>query len=189
MFVSDYALLLSKIISKINSWTARHISFTGRLQLIGSVLYSVTNCWMSAFQLPKQCIQEINSPCSAFLWSGSVMSTQKAKIAWTGVCTPKEKGGLGLRSLEDVNRVSCLKLIWRIISSRKSLWVQWIHIYLIRKGSFWSIKETSSLGSWMWRKMLKLRPLTMQLTRVEANNGSKTLFWYEKWSHLGLLIN
>ena len=124
MSVADYAPLLSRIRNKINSWTARHLYFVGRLHLIGSVLYSVTNFWMSAFRLPKQCIREIDSLCSAFLWSGPVLSSQKAKIAWSDFCKPKEEGGLELRSLEEVNKVSCLKLIWRILSSRSSLWVQ-----------------------------------------------------------------
>ena len=107
---------------------------------------------------------------------------------WPDVCKPK-KGGLRLRLLEEVNRVSCMKLIWRILSSRSSMWVQWIHKYLIRKGSFWSVKESSSLGSWMWKKLLKLRPLAMPLTRVEVCNSSTTSFWYDKWSQLGVLIN
>lgn len=84
------------------------------------------------------------------------MLSQKAKVAWSDVCQPKDKGGLGLRSLADVNKVSCLKLIWRLLSSRAFLWVQWIHKYLTRKGSFFSVKESSSLGSWMWNKLLKL---------------------------------
>lgn len=189
MAVDDYAPLIARIKSKIGSWTARHLSFAGRLQLIGSVLYILTNFWMSAFRLPNQCIQDINSLCSAFLWSGPVMSSQKAKIAWVDVCTPKEEGGLGLRSLSEVNRVSCLKLIWRILSSRDSLWVQWIHRYLIRKSSFWNVKETSSLGSWIWKKLLKFRPLARQLTRVELNEGSSTSFWFDKWSQLGVLID
>uniref|UniRef100_A0A0D3E306 Reverse transcriptase domain-containing protein n=1 Tax=Brassica oleracea var. oleracea TaxID=109376 RepID=A0A0D3E306_BRAOL len=177
MSITDYAPLISQIRNKISSWTARHLSFAGRLQLIGYVMYSVTNFWMSAFRLPKQCIREINSLCSAFLWSGPVMSTQKTKIAWSDVCKPKEEGGLGLRDLEEVNKVSCLKLIWRILSARSSLWVQWIHKYLIRKSSFWNVKETSSLGSWMWKKVLKLRPLALQLTKMEVNSGAWTSFW------------
>ena len=41
----------------------------------------------------------------------------------------------------------------------------------------------------MWKKLLKLRPIALQLTRVELNNGSTTSFWYDKWSQLGVLIN
>ena len=188
MNVHDYSPLISRLRTRISSWTARHLSFASRLQLIGYVLYSITNFWMSAYRLPNQCIQEINSICATFLWSGPVLSTQKAKVAWADVCMPKDEGGLGLKNLTEMNRVSSLKLIWRILSARSSLWVKWIWKYLIRKGSFWSVKETSNLGSWMWKKLLKLRPLAMQLLQKEINSGSTTSFWYEKWSALGQLI-
>lgn len=124
MNVHDYSPLISRIRNMISSWTARHMIFAGRLQLIGYVLYSITAFWMSAFRLPSQCIQEINSICSAFLWSGPVLSPQKAKIAWVDVCKPKEEGGLGLKNLAEANKVSCLKLIWRILSAKSSLWVK-----------------------------------------------------------------
>ena len=143
---------------------------------------------MSAYRLPNQCIQEINSICVAFLWSGPVLSTHKTKVAWVDVCKPKDEGGLGLKNLADANKVSCLKLIWRIISTRSSLWVKWIWKYLIRKGSFWSVNEKSNSGSWMWKKLLKLRPLAMQLTKKEVNSGATTSFWFEKWSSIGQLI-
>lgn len=188
MNVQDYSPLISRIRAQIYSWTARHLSFAGRLQLIGLVIYSITNFWMSAYRLPNKCIQEINSIYAAFLWSGPVLSTQKAKIAWSDVCKPKDEGGLGLRNLNEANRVSCLKLIWRLLSARTSIWVQWIRKYLIRKGSSWSVKENSYLGSWMWKKLLKLRLLAQQLTKVEINSGSNTSFWLEEWSPLGKLI-
>lgn len=44
------------------------------------------------------------------------------------------------------------------------------------------------LESWMWKKLLKLRYLASQLSRVEINNSSTTFFWFEKWSPLGILI-
>ncbi|XP_010513198.1 PREDICTED: uncharacterized protein LOC104789158 [Camelina sativa] len=104
MTTSDYALLL-EIRDRIGSWTARHLSFAERLQLISSVIHSLTNFWMSAFRLPKACIREIDSLCSAFLWSSPDLNRKKAKVSWADVCTPKEEGGLGLRSLAEVNTV------------------------------------------------------------------------------------
>ncbi|KAL0814672.1 hypothetical protein Bca101_071115 [Brassica carinata] len=41
----------------------------------------------------------------------------------------------------------------------------------------------------MWKKLLKLRPLALQLTKKEVNSGSSTSFWFDKWSQLGVLIN
>ena len=118
MTFRDYSPRISRIRARISSWTARHLTFAGRLQLVGSVIYSIINFWMAAFRLPNMCIQEINRICSAFLWSGPVLSTQKANIAWIDVCKPKDEGGLGLRNLLEANRVSCLKLIWRILTAK-----------------------------------------------------------------------
>lgn len=70
------------------------------------------------------------------------------KIAWSDVCKMKSEGGLRLRSLKEVNVVSCLKLIWRILLSN-SLWVNWVKAYFIRKSSLWMIKDNTLAGSWM----------------------------------------
>ncbi|XP_009125375.2 uncharacterized protein LOC103850384 [Brassica rapa] len=69
-----------------------------------------------------------------------------------------------------------------------SLWVRWIQCYLIRKNSFWSIKENTSSGSWVWKKLLKLRGLAQQFLRKEIRNGECTSFWYGSWSRFGPLI-
>lgn len=105
------------------------------------------------------------------------------------MCLPKEEGGLGIRPLKEINVVLCLKLIWRIISNKSSLWVKWIQCYLIRKGSFWSIKDSTVSGFWMWKKLLKLRELAMSFLKMEVNNGRHTYFWYDTWSRVGCLKN
>lgn len=165
----------------------RPLSYAGRLQLLSSVIASIINFWLSAFRLPMGCIDEINKLSSAFLWSGPDLNPRRAKVNWLEVCQPKQDGGLGLRSIHDLNKVSCLKLIWRIVSSKPSLWVRWIQQSLIRKESFWSVKESKSAGSWMWRKLLKYRELAKYFHRVEVNDGETTSFWFDWWSPLGRL--
>lgn len=152
MTVSDYLPLIEKIRKRISSWTNRFLSYAGRLQLINSVITSLVNFWMAAFRLPSSCIKEIERLCSAFLWSGSELNGRKAKVSWADVCRPKAEGGLGVRRLKDVSLVCSLKLIWRILSAN-TLWVNWIKMYLIRKGSLWSVKESTQTGSWVWRKI------------------------------------
>lgn len=83
----------------------------GRLQLIKSVLLSILNFWMTGFKLLGQCIKEINTLCSAFFWSGPSLNVKKAKVSWDVVCSPKHEGGLGLRSLKEMNKVLTLKLL------------------------------------------------------------------------------
>ena len=147
MTVSDYLPLVEKVKKRMSSWTGRFLSHAGRLQLINSVIMSLTNFWLAAFRLPSSCLKEIERLCAAFLWSGPDLKTTKAKVSWKDLCFTKNEGGLGIRSLKEVNKVHCLKLIWRLSSSRSSLWVKWVHCCLIRKGSFWSTSLNTSLGS------------------------------------------
>lgn len=109
--MDDCSPLLEKIRGKIQCWTARYLSFAGRLQLINSVIYSLAIFWMLAFRLHKACIAEIYKLCSAFLWSGEEINAKKGKISWKEVCKPKEEDGLGLRPLGEDNKVCSLKLI------------------------------------------------------------------------------
>ena len=43
MTVNDYLPLIEKIRKRIGSWTGRFLSYAGRLQLINSVISSLTN--------------------------------------------------------------------------------------------------------------------------------------------------
>ncbi|XP_024014527.1 uncharacterized protein LOC112088476 [Eutrema salsugineum] len=185
----DYLPLIENVRNRISKWTVRALSFAGRLQLVRSVIFSVTNFWIADFRLPKACIQEIDKLCSAFLWSGPSLNPRKAKVAWKDVCLPKEEGGLGLRSIEEANKVCCLKLIWKLISSKNSLWVNWVTEYLIRRGSFWAVQRSTNSGSWMWRKLLKYRDLAKQFYMVEVKGGNNTSFWFDHWSDLGCLFD
>lgn len=111
MTVTDYLPLVEKIRKRISNWTGRFLSYAERLQLINSVIMSLTNFWMAAFRLPSSCIIEIERLCSAFLWSGPFLNGKKNKIALKEVCKTKKEGDLGVRSLKEMNLVSCLKLV------------------------------------------------------------------------------
>ncbi|XP_009119170.2 uncharacterized protein LOC103844146 [Brassica rapa] len=184
---NDYEPLLSKIKGRFQSWTSKTLSFAGRLMLIKSVIASTTNFWCSAFCLPKACMEDIDSLCSAFLWSGSPNDSSKAKVSWTEVCKPFKEGGLGIRSIADVSKVFSLKLIWRLLSESHSLWVDWMKKYILRNESFWDVRDTG-LGSWVWRKLLKLRHLAKEFVHIEVHNGQTARFWTDLWHPRGRLI-
>lgn len=58
---------IEKITTKLHSWTAKVLSFTGKIRLISSVVYGMVNFWSSVFDLPKQFYTKIDSLCAAFL--------------------------------------------------------------------------------------------------------------------------
>lgn len=170
----DYEPLITKIRNRLLSWTSKALSYADRLQLIKSVIASITNFWCAAFCLPQACIDDIESMCSAFLWSGSPNNTSTAKVAWTEVCRPYADGGLGIRRVHDVSTVFILKLIWRLLSQPSSLWCTWVSQYLLRGETLWDVKDTG-LGSWMWRKLLKFRSLAQQFIRMDIRNGQSEI--------------
>lgn len=48
---------------------------------------------------------------------------------------------------------------------------------LLKKRSFWEVKANTQVGSWMWRKMLKLKPLAKSFYKVEIGNGRHISFF------------
>ena len=50
--VKDYYPLIEKMSTRINCWSAKLLSYAGRLQLKQSVLYSIQKFWCRHFILP-----------------------------------------------------------------------------------------------------------------------------------------
>ena len=176
----DCLPLLKRIRSKVCSWTCRFLSYAGRIQLINYVLLSIANFWLAVFRLLSACVKEVEQICAAFLWTGSNLKTKSAKVAWSDVCCSKNEGGLGIRNLREVNKVNGLKLIWRLLSG-DSLWGKWIKANLLKGRNFWEVKFTTQVGSWMWRKTLKLRDVAKKFYRREVGNGRHISFWFDIW--------
>lgn len=186
--ISEYEPLMLKINRSFQAWSVKLLSFAGRLQLLRSVIFGLINFWTSTFMLPKGCISTIESLCARFLWSGNIEKKGIAKVAWETVCLPKQQGGLGIRSIEVWNQVLGLKFIWLLLSNSASLWSEWHRSEHLANKSIWIIQPTQT-DSWAWKRILKLRPLVLQLCNTHIGNGLSTSFWYDKWTPFGQLIN
>ncbi|XP_013632736.1 PREDICTED: uncharacterized protein LOC106338262 [Brassica oleracea var. oleracea] len=102
--------------------------------------------------------------------SGLVMSVEKSTIYCGGT--------------QEENR----QLIWRVTSSH-SLWARWVKEYLLKGETFWAVRSNSTLGSWVWRKLLKYRDKAKEFHHIEVNNGRGTSFWFDEWSDMGHLFD
>lgn len=76
--------------------------------------------------------------CASFLWTGPDLKFSGAKVSCKEICKLKNEGGMGLRSLKEVNIVYGSKLIWRMLAV-DSLWGE--------VGQNESTKEKEFLGS------------------------------------------
>ena len=90
-------LFLEKFTARINSWLSRNLSFTGRLQLISSMLYNVQVYWNSIFILPKRIIKATEQKFNRFIWNGNDEGNARAKVSWSVFFMPKKEreGGGG----------------------------------------------------------------------------------------------
>nr|XP_009778828.1 PREDICTED: uncharacterized protein LOC104228121 [Nicotiana sylvestris] len=88
--------LIEKIIARINCWTTKWLSYSGRLQLLKSAIFEMQTYWAQAFLLPKKILKMIVTVCRTFLWTGKNDISRRALIAWDTICMPLSAGGLNI---------------------------------------------------------------------------------------------
>ncbi|CAA7033781.1 unnamed protein product [Microthlaspi erraticum] len=70
-----------------------------------------------------------------------------------------------------------------------SLWVAWIKGKYLSSTPFWALNENNGAYSWMFRKVLKLRPTALHFFSIQIGNGDSSFFWWDPWSPFGCLYN
>lgn len=83
--------------------SARHLSYTEKLQVINSILFSLHNFWGSVFILPQSILNEVDKKCRDYLWGASEEKRKMALIAWDRISLPKKYGGLNVRNCKIMN--------------------------------------------------------------------------------------
>jgi hypothetical protein len=91
--VIQWQPLVKKIISRIENWSSKLLSYAGRMQLIKSVLFGVQTYWSQVFALPQKVLKLIQTACRVLLWTGRSGVSKRALVAWEYICLPKTTGG------------------------------------------------------------------------------------------------
>lgn len=162
--------LIDKIVARIRHWSARLLSYGGRLQLIKSVLFAVTNYWLQCFPLPQGVLHKIEAVCRSFLWSNSDTVTRKAPVAWEQVCAPTSQGGLQVIDLPLWSKACLLKLLWNLCNKEDSLWVKWIHAYYMTREQVMSQPVPPS-SSWIMKGIMLCMTLTIGNSTWDSMRG------------------
>lgn len=80
------------------------------------------------------------------------------------------------------------KYLWAISKKSDASWIKWIHTYVIKSHSLWSMKCPSNV-SWSIRKILHLRPLMQEWIKYVVGNGASVFLWTDNWHTLGPLLH
>jgi hypothetical protein len=171
--VQDCMPLISRIERRLVN-TSNFLTQGGKLELVNSVLSSMTKFYMCSIKVPIEILDQINKYKSYCLWNcGDTNERKIPLIAWKKVTRPKMKGGFGVIKLRVQNEALLLKNLHKFINRADLPWVQliWAHYYPngkipspIFKGSFW------------WKGMLRLLTQNKGLAYGVAGSEHTTLF-------------
>lgn len=103
---SDFNNLIDEVKKRLNDWSGRLLTLSGRLEPIKTVIHSTIFFWMQLCQMPKNVIDHIEKICANFFWQG-----RKHLVGWNKICMPKEEGGMGLRNLHDIAKALLIKFL------------------------------------------------------------------------------
>ncbi|KAJ9560797.1 LOW QUALITY PROTEIN: hypothetical protein OSB04_005957 [Centaurea solstitialis] len=129
---------------------------------------------------------KLESIMRSFLWTQGEPINGRCRLAWDKVCRPTDCGGLGFKRLSVWNRALVAKNLWDILSSRPTMWVNWINRVCFNSMQFWIVKPHSS-WSWVFRKMLELRTHIRPYIHKEIRDGHTTHAWEDSWLQCGAL--
>ena len=101
-------------------WKRQYLSKGGRITLMKSTLASIPIYQLSLFRMPKLVAKRLEKLQRDFLWGGGSLERKIHLINWEVVCNQKEKGGLGIRKIDLLNKALLGKWIWRFAFERKS---------------------------------------------------------------------
>ncbi|KAK1441320.1 hypothetical protein QVD17_07167 [Tagetes erecta] len=139
----------------------------GRIQLVRSVLSSMHIFWAAAFLIPSYTAKEIEVKIRRFLWGAKQERKVNAKVAWKKVCLPKLEGGLGIRSISDMNMALMGSHIWRLLTNFPSL-------------SSISIPfRTNGEDKLCWREGSKLIPFSTSNAWEHIRHKEENVVWAE----------
>ncbi|XP_019200239.1 PREDICTED: uncharacterized protein LOC109193862 [Ipomoea nil] len=174
--------LLDRVATILDGWRSKVLTFAGRVTLAKSVLNAIPTYTMQTAILPKGVCTKLETITRRFIWGGDSETRRTSLVNWETVKKRKGDGGLGIRSLQDVNMAFVAKLCWRMRVEHDSMWTRVLSTKYDTVGGRRQT-EVYSTASNAWQGIQGVTPaLERGLTRI-VRNGRTTRFWMDIWTH------
>jgi hypothetical protein len=174
--------ILEKLERRLSGWQKLYLSKGGRLTLLKSTLSSLPTYFLSLFTIPFSVVRRIEKLQRDLFWGGLGDEVKHHLVGWDTICTPKEVGGLGVRSLFLTNKTLLGKWLWRFGLEEHHLWR---HVLVTKFGS--------DLGGWctklirgphgcrLWKGIMSGWEDYFQHVEFVVGQGTCVSFWKDKW--------
>lgn len=148
---AHFATLLSTIQTKLAMWQNKFLDQAGRLILIKHVLAAIPLHILSPCQLPQRIIHAITQTMIKFFWGSTDTRKGYAWISSAQLFGPTSEGGLGLRSLSDLQKTYSCRIWWRY-QENNSLWSNFLHARYAHRNNY-DIRITNSP---VWKRICRI---------------------------------
>lgn len=177
----SFQFILDKVDQRLSNWKTKNLSLAGKLTLTKSVLQSMPTYVMQTAYIPRFICDEIDKKCRSFLWGDSNEGKRVHLVNWNRVCTPKDWGGLGLRSARDINQTALMKAGWNLIDGRDDLWVRTIRAKYKCGGDLVPRINRMRAGSNFWRGVCHSWNEVEKNISWRIGDGKKINCWSDVW--------
>lgn len=115
--------MIHKLKSRLQEWNTDYISMAGGLVLLKASLDSLPIFWFNLFRIPLTALEKMEQIRRNFLWGHALHKKKKLHLlSWDSICSPKDKGGLGLTKLKNRNLALIAKWWWQAYEEKSAWW-------------------------------------------------------------------
>ena len=178
----DYQYLVEKINDKLAGWKSKTLSLAGRATLIQSSLNSIPYYTMQSTKLPRSTCDEIDRKNKSFLWGALEGERKVHLVAWENVNKSKREGGLGIKSMRQVNAAFLAKLGWRVLAEPTALWSRMLRAkYCDNRCDIDMFREKANSSNAWWGIVQNI-DIVRKGINMAVGNGARTFFWHHRWA-------
>lgn len=168
--------IADRIKSKLAAWKASLLSIAGRVQLVKTIIHGMMLYSFLGDTWPISLIKKVDRWIRNYIWSGDVDHKKLVRISRHKACRPEDEGGLGLRSLRDVNKAAALKLCWDFTQSSNH-WACLLRARVLRNNSHIPGHVSSSVWAGLKNCYLDVQDNLSWL----IGSGDAVRFWLDNW--------
>jgi len=136
---------------------------------------------MQSTRLPRSLCDDLDKRMRRFLWGGNELHRKPYLVSWDTVTKEKTHGGLGIRSMRQLNSASLMKLGWRLHSEPTALWVRLLKEKYARGDDLFHRIGRHHVRTNAWRGIMETMESTAKGLGVALGDGRNTNFWEHRW--------
>jgi len=143
---------------------------------------------MQTTRIPESVNQEIDKLNGKFVWGSNETKNKIHLVSWEKLCSSKEEGGLGLRSMGLMNKALMARMGWKLVTDPDSLWASILGSKYLNNSSFFNC-EANSKSSYTWRSILIFQRGRTSGSKWVIWKGQRAKFWLDWWVGEGPLVD